>query len=124
MASTLLRVDKVVAGITTVALHAALRGLDVRMAAHQANVANINTPGYTAQRVEFEAELAEAVASRDSLFSTVKTVSSSAEANQLGNNVNLAEEMIGLTETSLRQQLLIRALNDQFSRVRVASEGF
>jgi hypothetical protein len=32
--------------------------------------------------------------------------------------------MVQLTETALRQQMLVRALNDRYSRIRTASEDF
>ena len=47
--------------VSYVALHSALDGLSLRQRAIADNVANINTPGYTARRVSFEQALSAAV---------------------------------------------------------------
>ena len=75
---------------TNVAIHAALRGLDARRAAHEANVANIETPGYRAQRVDFESALKRAMdAGQPRVDPTVSTTNDQPRAN--GNNVKLGD---------------------------------
>lgn len=105
---------------TNRAIHAALHGLDARRAAHENNVANVETPGFIAQRVEFESALKRAMetGSPHEMTPSVATTSDPARAN--GNNVNLGQEMVSLTETALTQELLIRALNDKYGLVRAA----
>lgn len=104
---------------TNVAIHAALRGLDARRAAHEANVANVETPGYRAQRVEFESTLKRAMETgRPEATPTVTTTNDPVRAN--GNNVNLGEELVSLTQTALTQELLVRALNDKYGLIRGA----
>ena len=49
---------------------------------------------------------------------SVSVSTEGARAN--GNNVDVAAEMVGLTETALTQELLIRALNDKYGLVRAA----
>lgn len=105
---------------TTSGLQEALRGLDVRRAAHEANIANVETPGYKARSVDFESELRRAMDAGD-LGSVSPNISVSREAGRAnGNNVNVGEEMVSLTQTALTQELLIRAMNDKFGLVRTA----
>ena len=104
---------------TNRAIHAALHGLDARRAAHENNIANVETPGFTAQRVDFESALKRAMeAGRPAVTPTVSTTNDAPRAN--GNNVNLGQEMVALTETALTQELLVRALNDKYGLIRSA----
>jgi flagellar basal-body rod protein FlgB len=105
---------------TTAGLHAALDALDARRSAHEANIANVETPGYKARSVEFESELRRAM-DRGGVANVTPDVSvSDAPGRANGNNVNIGQEMVGLTETALTQELLIRAMNDKFGLVRTA----
>ena len=105
---------------TNRAIQAALHGLDARRAAHENNVANVETPGFVAQRVEFESALKRAMetGTPNDLTPTISSTNDPARAN--GNNVNLGQEMVALTETALTQELLVRALNDKYGLVRTA----
>lgn len=105
---------------TNRAIQAALHGLDIRRTAHENNIANVETAGYIAQRVEFESALERAMESGTprALTPTISTTNDTARAN--GNNVNLGKEMVALTETSLTQELLVRALNDKYGLIRSA----
>lgn len=111
---------------TSAALQVALRGLDARRAAHETNIANVETPGYKARSVDFEAQLQRAMqrgetGSALSAGDAVHDVEVSREAGRAnGNNVNVGREMVGLTETALTQELLIRAMNDKYGLVRTA----
>ena len=51
--------------VTSAALASALDGLAARQRAIANNIANVNTPGYTAERVSFESALAASVAEHD-----------------------------------------------------------
>ena len=104
---------------TNRAIHAALHGLDARRAAHENNIANVETPGFTAQRVEFEGALKRAMeAGRPEAIPTISSTNDAPRAN--GNNVNLGQELVSLTETALTQELLVRALNDKYGLIRTA----
>ncbi len=105
---------------TNRAIQAALHGLDARRAAHENNIANVETPGFIAQRVEFESALKRAMESGtpNELTPTISATNDAPRAN--GNNVNLGQEMVALTETALTQELLVRALNDKYGLVRSA----
>lgn len=107
-----------VGDLTLDTLRAGLRGLDERRRAAEDAVANMETPGYTARRVDFERSLASAIDSGDpaSMHSTTTFTADPALPN--GNNVQVDQELIGLTDTGLRQQLLVEAANAKFRLLR------
>ncbi len=105
--------------VSYTALNSALDGLALRQRAIAENVANINTPGYQAKKVAFEAELARAV--NGGSGAAVATVARSLEPTRTdGNNVNLDEETLLNVDTQLRYQLATQAVDGTFSSVRTA----
>jgi flagellar basal-body rod protein FlgB len=105
--------------VSYVALNSALDGLALRQRAIAENVANINTPGYHAKKVAFEAELARAV--DGGTGATSATVARSLEPTRTdGNNVNLDEETLLNVDTNLRYQLATQAVDGTYSSVRTA----
>ncbi len=106
------------------ALGRALTGLSARQRAIADNVANLQTPGYTAQRVDFEGSLASAWQSGgDVAGATIRTTASQAPAGLNGNNVNLVEKTTAATETGLSYQLGVQAMTDRFTVLRSAIGG-
>ena len=114
----------IVSDSTSTTLQTALHLLDARFTALQHNISNTSTLNYLAQRVEFEDALANAIDAGDPTTVTPEIVTSADPVDAFGNNVDLGKEMVQLTETALRQQMLVRALNDRYGRVRIASEDF
>jgi flagellar basal-body rod protein FlgB len=105
--------------VTSAALTSALNGLSLRQQAVADNIANVNTPGYHAKRVQFENALAASVAAGNG--NVQATTSISEEPTQLnGNNVNLDTETLSNVDTVLRYQFASQALNDEFTAVRTA----
>jgi len=105
--------------VSYVALNSALDGLALRQRAIAENVANIQTPGYHAKKVQFEDALARAVDGGSGAASA--TVARSLEPTRLdGNNVNLDEETLLNVDTNLRYQLATQAVDGTFSGVRAA----
>lgn len=105
--------------ITSAALSSALDGLALRQRAIANNIANVNTPGYQAKRVVFEAALAQSV--RDGDGSVRATTPRSLEPTRLnGNNVNLDTETLSNVDTVLRYQFAARAVEGEFSSIRAA----
>jgi flagellar basal-body rod protein FlgB len=91
---------------TSTALHAALAGLAQRQRVTADNIANVNTPGFLAGQTP-----------------TVHggTVARSLEpTNTNGNNVNLDAETLIATETGLRYQLALNALDGKYNVMRTA----
>ncbi|HEY0118554.1 MAG TPA: flagellar basal body protein [Cellulomonas sp.] len=105
--------------VSMVALHSALDGLSARQQAIANNVANLQTPGYHAQRVDFESALAQAVANGSGV--ATPTVSQSLEpTREDGNNVNLDTETLSNVDTNLRYELATQAMSTEFSQIRAA----
>lgn len=106
--------------VTSVALQSALDGLSARQRAIADNIANVNTPGYTAQRVAFEEELARSVQS-GSRGVLAPSLSRSLEPTDLeGNNVNLDTETISNVDTQLRYQFATQAVGGEANAMRAA----
>jgi len=107
-----------ISDLTLDTLRAGLHGLNERKLVAEDAVANMETPGYIAKRVDFESQLSRAVDSGNPDSASVSMTSSTAEALPNGNNVKVDQEMIGLSDTALRQQLLIEAVNAKFRLMR------
>ena len=106
---------------TMTALHAALTGLAERQRVSNDNIANINTPGFLAGRTDFESSLRSELTDGGTPSITGGTVSRSLEAtNTNGNNVNLDDETVIATETGLRYQLALSALNGKYDLLNAA----
>jgi flagellar basal-body rod protein FlgB len=110
-----------IADTTMTTLHAALTGLAERQRVTADNISNINTPGFLAGRTDFESTL------RDQLDSGVRpsispgVIARSLEpTNTNGNNVNLDQETLIATQTGLRYQLALNALDGKYSLLRTA----
>ena len=106
--------------VTTVALHSALSGLAMRQRTIADNIANINTPGFLAGKVQFESALKDALASGQSPDVAPSVARSLEPTREDGNNVNLDEETLSNIDTGLRYQLALRAMDNQFSMLRSA----
>jgi flagellar basal-body rod protein FlgB len=106
--------------VTTAALKVAAAGLSARQRAIADNIANINTPEYLAKRVSFESSLQSAIGGGDPA-STVITTRTSLEPTQLnGNNVNLDEETVSITDTGLKYQTTVEALTAKYQLLKTA----
>ncbi|WP_261166317.1 flagellar basal body protein [Microbacterium sp. Marseille-Q6965] len=105
--------------VTLSALTSALDGLSQRQRAIADNIANVNTPGYHAKRVQFEDALAASVAEGSGVVEP--TTAESLEPTRLnGNNVNLDTETLSNIDTVLRYQFASQAIGGSFTGVRTA----
>jgi flagellar basal-body rod protein FlgB len=119
------------------AISMALDGLSMRQRVTANNIANIDTPGYKAQRVGFEAQLRRALRGEDDgglSLSTTDTdhlggaaaeraalITVDHENNDLRNdtnNVDIDLEMTTLAETSLRYQALSQMAGSRFASLK------
>ena len=106
---------------TMTALHSALSGLAQRQRVTADNLANINTPGFLAGRTDFESSLKNSLSSGETPAVSGGTVARSLDpTNTNGNNVNLDAETVIATETGLRYQLALNALDGKYSLLRSA----
>ena len=108
---------------TMMALQASMRGLNVRRQAAEDNIANVETPGYLANRVDFEDSLRTAIDRGNPSSMTPTVTRSTAPTGMNGNNVAIDQEIVGLTETALRHQLVVEAMNGKFRLLRTAITG-
>jgi flagellar basal-body rod protein FlgB len=107
--------------VTQTALHAALTGLAQRQRVTADNIANLQTPGFLAGRVDFESALRGALADGESPAVSPGTVARSLQPTRTdGNNVNLDQETVIATETGLRYQLALNALDGKYTVLRTA----
>jgi flagellar basal-body rod protein FlgB len=105
--------------VSMVALQSAMDGLAERQRAIANNVANLQTPNYHAERVQFEDALTQAVTQGSG--AATATVSRSLEpTNTNGNNVNLDTETLSNVDTNLRYELATQAFSAQLSQIRAA----
>jgi flagellar basal-body rod protein FlgB len=109
--------------LTLQSLQGALRGLSARSQAIRDNIANAETPGFLARTVDFESSLARAMQAGNPGAVSVSTGRSSSPTNLSGNNVNVDEEFVAMTETSLRNQLVTEALNAKYRLLRTSITG-
>ncbi|MDD4565430.1 MAG: flagellar basal body rod protein FlgB [Eubacteriales bacterium] len=124
--------------ITSAVLQKALDGTWQRQRAIAGNIANHETPGYKALKVDFEGSLHREIQKLQNL----SPVSSSADLEAIkhseinvfadsstsertdGNNVNLDLENIEMAKVQIQYQYLTRSMTDMYSRLRYAiSEG-
>lgn len=109
---------------TTLVVRAALSGLAERQRVTADNLANINTPGFLAGRVQFEQALRDAVETGASPALAVPTVARSLEPTRAdGNNVNLDHETLSGIDTDLRYQLMLRIIDGKLSGLDRAISG-
>jgi flagellar basal-body rod protein FlgB len=113
-----------VGDVTTSALHAALSGLAERSRVTADNIANINTPQFLAGRTDFESALKDSLSNGEMPSTSGGTVARSLEpTNTNGNNVNLDSETVIATETGLRYQLALNALDGKYSLLRTSLQS-
>jgi flagellar basal-body rod protein FlgB len=109
----------VIGDVTMTTLHAALSGLAQRQRVTNDNISNINTPGYLAGRTDFESTLRSELTSGQTPSVTGGSIARSLEpTNTNGNNVNLDSETVIATETGLRYQLALNALDGKYGLLR------
>jgi flagellar basal-body rod protein FlgB len=109
--------------VTMNALHTMLRGLSARQTAIADNIANVETPGYTAKTVDFETSLREALDSGTNADLLPSYGFSDATALPNGNNVQVADEMVNMTDTGMRYELAIQAMTTKFAILRTSISG-
>ena len=106
---------------TMTALHASLSGLQQRQRVTADNIANVQTPGFLAGRVDFESALRGQLASGETPVVSQRSVTRSMDPTRTdGNNVNLDTETVIQTETGLRYQLALNALDGKYALLRSA----
>ena len=106
--------------LTISTVHTALRGLTQRQKVIANNIANVETPGFVAQKVSFEDSLRAAITMGSPQSANVAIEASDHYANVNGNNVQLDDETMSLVDTGLQYQLMVEAMNAKFGLLRTA----
>jgi flagellar basal-body rod protein FlgB len=106
-------------------LHSALDGLAYRQRVAADDIANIDTPGFTGHKVEFEDSLRSAVADGSVTDGgvTPSVALDTRQAGADGNNVDLASETMTAMQATFSYQLLSRAMGDRYSMITTAIGG-
>ena len=104
----------------TAAYERGLNGVAQRQKVTADNIANAATPGFTASKVDFEANLAAAL-ERGSPAEAGSTLSLSTDAPGInGNNVSVETEVTTMIRSGLQYDALVSALNYKLGLLRTA----
>jgi flagellar basal-body rod protein FlgB len=105
---------RAVLDLTMQAIQASLDGLAARQRVTADNLANSETPGYTAQTVSFEDSLSAAIGNGDPTQTSITPGVTNDVRDGLGNNVSVDGETLSLIDTGLRYQLMTESMNNKF----------
>jgi flagellar basal-body rod protein FlgB len=109
--------------LASVTLQTAIADLGHRQQVTSNNIANVETPDFTASTVSFESSLARAVGAGDPAAAQVSVDPTSDPAGQNGNNVSLDNEIVTATKTGLQEQLLTQALTSHYAQLATVLKG-
>ena len=104
------------------AMEHALRGLELRRNVIANNVANSETPGFRASRVDFETALRRAI-DRDDFEGDLGTSAVSHTADPAGingNNVRIELELTDMVRTNLLQDIMVNTYNSKLEMIKSA----
>lgn len=108
---------------TTRGVVAALDGLERRNEVRADNLANAQTPGFTARHVDFESELADQLRNDTPHRAEPTVVRAPTIVDARGNSVDLETELIGSMKDGLQRQAMETAFNFKTSNLRAAITG-
>ncbi|MEO6701896.1 MAG: flagellar basal body protein [Jatrophihabitantaceae bacterium] len=109
--------------VTSITLNTALSALAERQRISANNLANIETPNFSASQVSFESSLRDAVAAGDPAQAQFAVTPTSDPAGVNGNNVNLDTETVTDEKTSLQYSLLSGAMSAKFNLIDTVLKG-
>lgn len=109
---------------TMSAMQYALQGLNERAEVRTHNVSNISTPGFRAERVDFESSLQEALdrGSPEQAPDPVREVSPQMPDGSW-NTASLEDEMVGMMQDNLQRDAMVNAYNYKAGILRTAISG-
>lgn len=109
--------------VASVTLSTALSALAERQRVSANNIANIETPNFSASQVSFEDSLRAAVTAGDPSQAQSSVTPTADPAGINGNNVNLDTETITDEKTQLQYSLLSGAMSAKFSLIDTVLKG-
>ena len=99
-----------------------MNGLQLRLDTVANNIANVNTPGFTAQRVDFETSLTHALqAGNPTPGAGPQIVNSMGLVDNTGNSVSLEDELTEMTKSSLERQVMVTSFNYKIDLLKAAA---
>lgn len=119
----------------------ALRGLTARQQIISSNVANVDTPGYSAKQVSFESMLQRSLNSAANPVSMAKSSSLHLDANSStssffttsnraggtaredGNNVDIDTELMDMSETNIKYQAISQRISSKLLLLKSIAQG-
>lgn len=104
-------------------LRFAVNGVAQQQQATADNLANSETPGYTAKDVNFEASLRNALDTTGGGTATVAVTPDLAAPASDGNNVTTSGQLVNAQSETLQYQTMVEMLNAQFRLVSGAAGG-
>jgi flagellar basal-body rod protein FlgB len=104
-------------------IYQAMNGLTTRQRAIADNVANVETPGYQATKVDFESSLRSAVQIGQPDRAGATVTKSDVAGGPNNNNVNLDDETVSAIDTNLKYQTMVDAMNAKFRLLKTAMGG-
>ncbi len=104
-------------------LQFAVDGLSLQQQTTANNIANDETPNYSAQEVSFEQSLQNAIDSPEGGTAQSAVTRSGRTPSTNGNNVDLPTEMTQATQETMQYQSVVELLNAQYRLVQGAAGG-
>lgn len=102
----------------------AIRGLSQRADVRANNIANLNTPFYRADRVDFESTLQSALATGDATtVAAPAVVPDAGMPDAMGNTVDLETEITGMMKDNLLRDAMVNAWNFKIGVLGTAIRG-
>lgn len=106
------------------AVEYALDGLKTRADTRAHNIANVNTPGFGAKKVDFESSLRSALAfGAPERAPAPAVVPGDGLPNKQGNTVDLETELVGFMKDNLMRDAMVNAYNFKVGVLRTAING-
>ncbi len=109
-------------GAVETVLQSALRGLSLRQQVTADNIANADTPGFRARQVRFEDKLDAALGRSGSTFASLDSatgptveVAEGQTAKLDGNTVDMDQQLLAMTDTTMRYNSVARALSQRLA---------
>lgn len=109
--------------VTMRAVEYALQGLSVRADVHAHNLANVNTPNFTARKVQFENLLAAALQNGARNPSAPQVVRGDGLPDGTGNTVEVETEIVGMLKDNIARDAMVNAYNFKVGVLRAGITG-
>ncbi|HUY85487.1 MAG TPA: hypothetical protein VMU77_00115 [Acidimicrobiales bacterium] len=107
--------------LTSQVLKYALDGLTLQQNVIANNVANDQTPNYSANEVDFQTSLTAAMETPSPGTTASATIYASGNPPGTdGNNVNIADELVQASRATLQYQAVVHALNFKYNQLSSA----